>query len=58
MLLMLLSYAALPALHHLVCVAPSEPVQRAGDHLVAIDGKNTQNMTMQEVRLQLFVGIS
>ena len=22
----------------------------AGDHLVAIDGKNTQNLTMQEVK--------
>ena len=38
----------------LVYVAPSQLVHDAGDHLVAIDGKNTQNMTMQEVVLQLF----
>jgi hypothetical protein len=37
----------------LLCVAPSHLVHGAGDHLVAIDGKNTQTMTMQEVRFRL-----
>jgi hypothetical protein len=33
-----------------VCVSRSElQLRGAGDHLVAIDGKTTQNITMQEV---------